>query len=73
MVWFSKQKIIIAGIVVSLVGAYLLGWFEILLALARGQPLPSTVNLPASIGGLFLTGGTWLMKLSGKFAKHREV
>ncbi|RKX53411.1 MAG: hypothetical protein DRP30_04555 [Thermotoga sp.] len=73
MVWFSKQKVLIMGIVVALAGAYLLGWFDILIALARGEPMPSTVSLPQSIGGLFLTGGTWLMKMSSKFAKSREV
>jgi hypothetical protein len=73
MVWFSKQKMIIFGIVVALVGAYLLGWFQILLDLARGNPLPSSINISQSIGGLFLTAGTWIMKLSSKFAKHREV
>ena len=73
MVWFSKQKIIIVGIVVALAGAYLLGWFDILVALARGDPMPASVSLPQSIGGLFLTLGTWIMKLSSKFAKHKEV
>lgn len=73
MVWFSKQKILIFGIVLGLCGAYLLGWFDIVLALARGDPLPSGVSIPASIGGLLLTAGTWTMKISQKFAKHKEV
>ena len=71
MVLFSKQTILILGLVVGISGAYLCGWFNIIISIGQGHGMPDSVSLPASVGSLLLALGPWIMKLSGQFAKGR--
>ena len=74
MVWFSKQKIIGISIIFFLVGAYLSGWFDILLNLAYGKPVfTDKISMPQTFGSLFLFLAPWIWKLGSKFAKERSV
>ena len=74
MVWFSKQKVWGVSLVFFLVGAYLSGWFEILINLAYGRPVfTNDITLPQTMGSFFLFLAPWIWKLGSKFAKERSV
>ena len=73
MVWFSKQKIMIFGLVVGLAGAYLCGWFHLIISFVSGEGVPSDISVSQSIGSLLLAIGPWVMRFSSKFAKGQEV
>ena len=72
MLLFSKQTIMIFGLVVGVAGAYLCGWFDIIISIVSGGGLPDSASVPVSVGSLLLAIGPWIMKLSGQFAKGRS-